>query len=94
VYDFTVRPDDGDPYSVTAESRDVLAWEKSGKGRVYSNLVRGTVHMADVYVLAHLASRREGLFTGTLSEFEKTATVELGSKDEEDEAADPTRTAP
>jgi hypothetical protein len=89
VFTFKVVPDNGDPYEVTAGSRDVLTWEKSGKGRNVSKF-RESMEMADLYRLAHIASRRLGLYAGDLREFEESVEIDLS---EEDQEPDPTRPA-
>lgn len=74
MYDFEVEPDEGDKYEVTATSRDILVFEKTTKGATLANLL-GNPKMTDLYALAHIASRRQRMYTGTLSEFEKTCEV-------------------
>lgn len=86
MIEFHVSPDGGEPYEVTATSRDVYIWEKLGKGRTLAQL-KDNLQMADMYQLAHLASKRQQLFTGSLEEF--TDTVDLDFEEEEDEG--PTR---
>lgn len=84
---FEISPDDGGPYRVDAYSRDVLLWEKAVKGRSFSQM-QSALAMVDLYGLAHVAARRQGLFAGTLQEFEATCDLEPVT----DEAPpDPTR---
>lgn len=71
MIDFTCRSDDDGEYRVTATARDVLVWEKVGKDRNFAKLM-SELPLADLYVIAHLASKRQGLFTGTRDDFEKT----------------------
>jgi hypothetical protein len=86
-----VTPDGGDEYTVTATSRDVFVWEKANRNRTFGALMQDMA-MVDLYKLAHIASRREGLYTGSLSEF--TEQCEIAQGDEEDDAEpDPTRRA-
>lgn len=87
---FKVSPDGLDSYEVTAGSRDVLTWEKTGKNRVFSQWVNNQ-SMTEMYALAHIASRRLGLWTGTLPEFEQQCDIEPVSEDEGE--ADPTQSA-
>lgn len=84
MFTFTVKPDNGDAFEATATSRDVVMWEKTGKGRSLSRLSEDP-HMSDLYSLAHIAVRRLGLFQGSLPDFETSVDLEL----EEAEAADP-----
>lgn len=85
MFTFTVKPDGGDEYSATATSRDVVVWEKTGRNRSVGKLAESPA-MGDLYALAHLASKRLGLFDGTFKEFEESVDLEF----EEDEASDPT----
>jgi hypothetical protein len=89
MIDFTIRPDNAEPYTVNATARDLRLWEKAGPGRSMSKLL-GDISITSLYELAHIASRRQQLFTGTLAEFEETCELEF----EETEAPDPTRPAP
>lgn len=87
MFKFTVKPDGGKEYEVVGTARDVMQWEKEGSGRALAHLQQ--VRMTDLYALAHVASRRQGLFKGTLSEFESSVDIEF-----EQAASDPTKTAP
>lgn len=91
---FTITPDGGAPYELVAGSRDVLIWERTGKGRAFSQFQDG-LRMGSLYELAHVAAKRQGLFDGSLGEFEQTC--DLDTADEDDEAGagrepDPTQT--
>lgn len=92
----TVTPDNGEPYKVTATSRDVFAWEKTTKGnKSFVDLLNNPT-LIDLYRVAHLACWRQGLFTGNQAEFEATCEVTAGFEDEdggEDEEPDPTGSA-
>ena len=90
MIDFTIKPDAGDEYDITATSRDVLMWEKTTKGAVFSKLME-QLTMVDLFKVAYFACKRQGMFAGTQAEFE--ATHELAFKGET-EAADPSQTAP
>lgn len=90
---FEVRPDDGEPYRVTAHSRDILTWEKAGKGRSLGELAQNP-SLGAFYGLAYFAARRQGLFTGTLAEFEQQVDLEPLDDEEDEEAPDPTRPGP
>lgn len=79
---FKVVPEGGDEYEVTATSRDVYLFEKLNKGKTFQSLVNN-LEMGDMYRLAHLASKRQQLFTGTLEEFTDSCDLEVNSDDEE-----------
>ena len=90
MIDFKVQRDGGDEFEVKATTRDVLLWEKAKPGkRAFSNFAGGA-SMVDMYSLAHTAARRQGLFDGSLQEFEESC--ELVFEDPEGEA-DPTQPA-
>lgn len=77
MFKIEVKPDGGDAYTVTAEARDVLAWEKASEdGRTYLDLSRGGT-LVDVYALAYIASKRQGLFEGSRAQFEKTCDINI-----------------
>jgi hypothetical protein len=87
-----VTPDGGESYEVTATSRDVLVWEKTTKGnKSFVDLVQSP-NLVDLFKVAHIASWRQGLFTGNFQEFEATCEVE-GADEEADEEPDPTQSA-
>jgi hypothetical protein len=88
MFVFTVNPDGADPYRAEAKSRDVIVWERAGRGRSLSKLAEAP-RMEDMYSLAHTAVRRLALFTGSLPEFEATCDLTF----EVAEPSDPTRTA-
>lgn len=90
MIDFTVIPDSGERYRVKATSRDILAWEKISKGKSFSKLMED-LPMADLYRMAHLASRRQGMFAGTLEDFEAGCELDFESTDTAD--TDPTQPA-
>jgi hypothetical protein len=93
VFTFKVTPDGGgDPYEVTADSRDVARWERTGKGRSMQRL-RDTMSFVDLYALAHVAAVRQGLFVGSLGEFEESVVFDIKAPDDEGEDGDPTRPA-
>lgn len=88
----TVKPDNGEPYTVTATSRDVLTWEKTTKGdKTFVDLLNSP-SLVDFYRIAHIASWRQGLTTAkNLQEFE--ATCEVDAPLEDDDEPDPTQSA-
>lgn len=91
MIDFTIKPDNGEEFQVTAEARDVLVWERTTKYASVSKLSENT-SMVDLYKLAHIASRRLGMFTGSLKDFEETCDLDFEHTTDDDEP-DPTQTA-
>lgn len=90
MIDFTIRPDDGDEYTVTADSRDIYLWEKTHrKGKTFQTLMNDLA-MVDLYTIAYQASKRAGLCDGTEAEFARTCVLEFEIEEEE---PDPTRPA-
>lgn len=101
MFTYTVRPDGGEPYVVTATMRDVLRWERtSPKGRLPRKAEDlGTASAENAYSLAYVASKRQGRFAGTEQEFEETVDINGGDQltepadepaGEEGEGPDPT----
>lgn len=76
MIEFTVAPDDAEKYKVTAESRDIVVWERTGKGKSFASLM-DDLRMTEMYRVAHIASRRQGLYDGTLPEFEAGVNLEF-----------------
>lgn len=87
MLNFKITINGGEPVAVKATSRDIVLWEKTTKGVSFSQLSEGLA-MTHLYKIAHFACVREQVFTGTLSEFEAAADLELGGEDDE---PDPTR---
>lgn len=85
MFTFTVRPDGGEPYALTATTRDILQWEKTSKGKTLKTL-QEQAPIEDFYKIAHFAAKRQQLFTGSLSEFEDSVDIDV----EEDEEENPT----
>lgn len=89
---FTITPDDGEPYTIEATSRDVLKWEKSTKG-ASMHTFRDNLMMAHMYKLAWVTATRLGRTTASLAEWETLVDVDV--EDESEDGAgelDPTRT--
>jgi hypothetical protein len=75
----TVRPDEGEPYELTADSRDLIAWEDAKPGRKSPDLLTGNYTMKDLTEVAWRAARRDGRpDTGSLKEFIAAHGVESG----------------
>lgn len=89
MFTFTVKPDGGAQFEVTAGTRDVLRWEKTTRGASLAQLKDG-VSFGALYKIAHIAAVRQQLFTGPLADFEDTCELEF----EEEDEPDPTRPAP
>lgn len=87
---FEVTPDGGEPYELEAGPRDILAWEKTGKGRSFGALAERQT-FADFYALAHITAKRLGRFDGTLAEFEASCDVvpRAGSAEPDPTPSDP-----
>lgn len=92
---FKVTPDDGAPYKVTATSRDVLTWEKTTRDKTFNDFLENPDY-PNAFKLAHFACWRQGLYKGSLAEFEKTCeVVGVGADEEEEEGEpDPTQAGP
>jgi hypothetical protein len=89
MFTFTITPDGGDKFEVTAGTRDVLKWERTTKGASLGQLKEG-VKLGDLYKIAHIAAVRQQQFTGSLADFEDTCELEF----EEEDEPDPTQPAP
>lgn len=94
MFRFQVTPDAelGDPYTVVSTMRDVLAWERVTKGGGLM-LLRRELRATDLYHIAWLASRRNGLWESTLAEFKESVDVEV-IEDQDGDGLDPTQPAP
>lgn len=69
MFTFTVQSvDDGEQWQVTADSRDVVMWEKAHKGRTMKTLTENP-SMTAYYELAHFAAKRQRLYNGSLNDF-------------------------
>jgi hypothetical protein len=91
MFDFTISPDEGDPYQVTATTRDIAKWEKTTKGASLRQL-ETEYRATDLYAIAYHAAIRTGMFAGTLKEFQDGADLRM-LDDGEDEDEDPTQPA-
>lgn len=88
MFRFKVFQDGHPPVEVRATSRDVAMWERTNKGASL-HLLQSELKMSDLYKVAYNACQREGVFAGSLKEFEND--VDLDVLDDED--VDPTRSA-
>ena len=83
---FKVAPDEGEPFTMVARMRDVLVWEEAGPNRAAADIT-SRPKLSDLYSVAHIAARRQGLVDCSLKDFKAgydVATVP-------DEEPDPTR---
>jgi hypothetical protein len=89
MFTFKVTPDGDESYTLVADSRDVLIFEKTSRGK---NLLtwRDSMSMVDLYRLAHIAATRQGRYEGKLNDFERDVVIDI-QDDEEDESSDPTQ---
>lgn len=95
-----IRPEGGEEHQITAGPRDLLVWQKTSRGRTFGQLLpiredgEGVniekLDWAEIYRLAHIVARREGLFNGQLKEFEEQVDVGLADVGGE---VDPTNAA-
>ena len=92
MFDFKIIPDGGEPFEVSAKSRDIVQWER----RFRSNLGRlqQTMSMSGLTELAFVAAQRQGLFQGDYKSFEDSVDLDLlgDDEDESESEAGPTRT--
>lgn len=92
MFTFTIRlADDGDTaerQTVVADSRDVLKWEKGKPGRSVTKIL-AEPNIADSYVLAYLAAKRQGIVDCSAHEFEQQYLLVFG----QEPAPDPTKPA-
>lgn len=93
MFTYTVQPvsaeeggPGGEPITVTADSRDVLQWEKRGSGRSISKFLAEPT-LKDSYVLAYLAATRRKLIDCSPQAFEENYLLVMG----QDPTPDPTR---
>lgn len=85
MMEFTVLPDNEDPYKVTATSRDVYVWEKVTKNSL--GTLGSNVTMTAMFQLAHIAAKRQHLFTGSLDDFVASNDIDFEAEIQD---ADPT----
>lgn len=86
MFSWRVTPDVGEPYTVEAGTRDVLAWERATGGS--AQRLQDEFHVANAYWLAHRAATRAGLFSGSRKEFEQSVDLETGVPATADDGSD------
>lgn len=96
MFTYTIRPEaepegpGGDDLHIVADSRDVLRWEKAGNGKRSIAKLLAEPNIADSYILAYLAGKRQKLVTCTPQEFEDHYIIVMTGE----ESPDPTLPAP
>ena len=82
-------PDGGEPYTITADSRDVIEWELADRKR-YFGQIQDRLSLVAVGELLFYAARREGRFSGADRDFIRTHKIDLQAADEDDDGVGPT----
>lgn len=83
---FQVDPDDGDPYRIVADTRDLYVWEKTTPNKQLTlQQVGEELRLVELYRIAWIAARRQGMYAGTLDDFAATHQVEPTGEDEDEE---------
>lgn len=85
MFTFTVLPDNGKEYEVTATSRDVRAWEKKHRDNSLMKLTQD-LKLDDLYQVAYIASVRQGLYSGSQADFEASVDLEMEAEAEDPKA--------
>jgi hypothetical protein len=93
---FEITPDDGDPYKIVADTRDIYSWEKTTSNKqVTLQQAMEELRLVELYRIAWIAARRQGMYAGTLEQFAANHQVEPSEEDEDEdggeEGAVPTR---
>lgn len=83
MFTFTIRPDDGEPYELTADSRDISMWERTTHKASMGSLVED-MKMSELEKIACFAARRSGKFDGEMDRFRAECAIEFHD-DEGDE---------
>lgn len=87
MVNMSVTLEDGSEHELVAGPRDLLTWERTSKGKKLGELLPISdngedmdlrrLSLVEMYRLAHITARREGIFSGDLDSFEQTAVVVL-----------------
>jgi len=79
---FTLTDQDGTEHEITADSRDVLAWEKTSRSNETMRDLLADMSVSKYYRLAHIAARRQDIGAPKdRAEFESSWLVDLNSKE-------------
>lgn len=99
-----LRWDDGREERVTARPRDLMAWQKTGRGVTLEDVLPvnaegdgldlGKFNLPELWRLAWMVARREGLFDGPLEAFGEQVDVTVTEDGEEGSDTRPTNAAP
>jgi len=81
VFTFTLTDEAGEATEVKADSRDVLVWEKTSRSNERYVELLTELSMTKLYRLAHIAAKREGVFTGKLADFETTYVLSIETEE-------------
>jgi hypothetical protein len=98
MFTFTVAPDGREPYTVSVAIRDTVAWERLHPGHSAQELIQEEGQPASLeankltnsFELAYFASKRQGLFEGSLDDFETSCDV-VGISQEQPDPTQPDR---
>lgn len=88
MFKFKVMPDDGESYEIIATTRDIAKWERTNKGASFASL-QNDMKMTDIYKVAFHSVQRQGLYDGTMKDFEESCDLDILDMEE----ADPTQSA-
>ncbi|WP_250009134.1 hypothetical protein [Actinoplanes sp. M2I2] len=88
MFTFKVTPEGGEPFEVTATSRDIARWERTNRDASLHKL-QSDMRISDLYKIAHNAAERQSVWHGPLKEFEDSVDLEVLDDDE----VDPTQSA-
>lgn len=92
MFTFKIIPDASEPFEVVAKSRDIVRWEKGGRGRSFGKFAdQANLSYTDLYSLAHATCVRRGLYGGSLADFEDGVDVELVGEDADTDPTQPAR---
>lgn len=91
MFSATITPDEGEPFELTAKSRDVVRWEKADPRRNSLGALESNTSMTAITALLFHAAVRQGLFAGDLEKWQDSVDVELHAPG--DDEAGPTRSA-
>lgn len=83
---FEVTPDNGDPYQIVADTRDIYVWEKTTPNKqVTLQQAMEELRLVELYRIAWIAARRQGMYAGNIDDFAATHLVEPTGEDEDEE---------
>lgn len=72
MFTFKLTDEAGESTEVQADSRDVLVWEKTSRSNERYVELLTELSMVKLYRLAHIAAKRQSVFSGKLADFETT----------------------